>query len=261
MDTVLVPFPGHFLMPLAWWLTRRPRKRLIFDAFLSLYDTDVSDRRRSSPFHPWAWILWMIDWLSLHLADEILMDTEAHKRFLVEKFHVKPERVKVIYLEARKDLFHPDTTNDKRSTTNLCEVFFYGTLIPLQGVDTILAAARLLEERRAPVHVTLVGSEKFKRMVEDAGVKNVSFRGFVPMEELPSMIRSADLCLGIFGTSGKAQRVIPHKVVDAVACGVPVLTADTPAMRERFLDHPLVYRIPAGDPHTLANAIITRMQG
>lgn len=47
-DAVLTPFPGHFLMPLAWWLTRAPRRHLIFDAFISLFDTEVDDRRRYS---------------------------------------------------------------------------------------------------------------------------------------------------------------------------------------------------------------------
>ncbi|NOS67620.1 MAG: glycosyltransferase [Candidatus Peribacteraceae bacterium] len=253
-QTVIVPFPGHFLMPLAWWLTRKPRRQLIFDAFISLYDTDVSDRRRYSPLNPRAWMLWWIDIISVHLADEVLIDTEEHKKFFVKHLRLNPKRVRVIYLEARKDLFHP---KQKTQISNLktFEIFFYGTLIPLQGVDYILQAAKILQDRDANVHFTLVGSSKFPAMIERAGLRNVTTTSFVPMEELPQMIRSAHLCLGIFGTSDKAQRVIPHKVVDAVACGVPVLTADTPAIRERFANHPLVHLIPARNAQAIANSI------
>lgn len=254
-DTVLVPFPGHFLMPLAWVLTRRPRKKLIFDAFVSLYDTDVGDRRRFSPWRPRAWMLWAADWLSMHLADEVLIDTETHRRFLIGKFHIKPSRIRVIYLEARKDIFYP-IRNHKSEIRDRFEIFFYGTVIPLQGIEYILDAARILEEQNAPVHFSMVGSEKLKRMVEKAGGKNIAAGAFVPMEKLPDMIRNADLCLGIFGMSGKARRVIPHKVVDAIACGVPVLTADTPAMRERFAGHPLVRLVRPGDGAALAEAIL-----
>lgn len=255
-DTVLVPFPGHFLMPLAWWLTRRPRKRLIFDAFISLYDTDVSDRRRYSPWNPRAWILWWIDMISVHLADEVLIDTEEHKKFFVKYLKLQPHRVRVIYLEARKDLFHPAKEKRANALTGTFEVFFYGTLIPLQGVDVILKAAKILQNQNSPVHFTLVGSSKFPAMIEKAGLNNVTAKAFVPMAELPDMIRNADLCLGIFGTSGKARRVIPHKVVDAVACGAHVLTEDSPAIRERYENHPLVHLVPAGDANAIAGAIM-----
>lgn len=253
--TVLVPFPGHFLMPLAWALTRRPHKKLIFDAFVSLYDTDVGDRRRFSPWHPRAWMLWAADLLSMHLADEVLIDTEAHRRFLIEKFHLDPARVRVIYLQARNDLFYP-IRNQKSENRDLFKIFFYGTVIPLQGIEYILDAARILEEQNPSVHFSMVGSEKLKCMVEKSGRKNISAGAFAPIEKLPDMIRNADLCLGIFGTSGKSRRVIPHKVVDAIACGVPVLTADTPAMRERFAGHPLVRLVRPGDGAALAEAIL-----
>ncbi|MBI2636112.1 glycosyltransferase [Candidatus Peregrinibacteria bacterium] len=254
-DTVLVPFPGHFLMPIAWAMTRRPRKKLIFDAFVSLYDTDVGDRRRFSRWRPRAWTLWAADWLSMHLADEVLIDTEAHRRFLIEKFHLNPARVRAVYLQARNDLFYP-IRNHKSEIRDRFEVFFYGTVIPLQGIEYILDAARILEERSAPVHFSMVGSEKLKRMVEESGRKNIAAGAFVPMEKLPDMIRSADLCLGIFGTSGKARRVIPHKVVDAIACGVHVLTADTPAIRERYANCPLVHLTRPGDAGEIAAAIL-----
>ena len=257
VSSLLVTFPGHFLMPLAWWLTRRPRKRLIFDAFISLYDTEVSDRRRFSRWNPWAWILWLTDWLSMHLADEVLIDTETHRRFLIERFGLRPERVRVIYLEARSDLFHPISNKPiNQLTPQPFTIFFYGTAIPLQGIPVILDAAKILEEQNAPVHFMMLGTKHLKNMIDERSLHSMEFKPFVNLEELPAFIHGADLCLGIFGTSGKAQRVIPHKVIDAVACGVPVLTADTHAMRERFANHPLVHRVQAGNPQALAEKIL-----
>ena len=270
-QSLLVPFPGHFLVPLAWQLTRKPRKRLIFDAFISLYDTDVLDRRKVSRWNPWAWMLWMIDWVSMHLADEVLIDTQTHRQFLIDTFHLRPESVRVIYLEARADLFfirkercHPEPVEGRQhvmvrrahhDNPNV-EIFFYGTLIPLQGVDVILDTAKILQDQHANVHFTMAGSSKLQEMAATRDLKNVTCHPFVPIEDLPAMMHAADLCLGIFGTSNKAQRVIPHKVVDAVACGVPVITEDSPAIRERFADHPLVRLIPAGNPAALARAIL-----
>lgn len=242
-------------MPLAWWLTRRPRRRLIFDAFISLHDTEILDRRRWSRWHPWAWILWTVDWLSMHLADEVLIDTEAHRRFLIETFRLKPEHVRVIYLEARKDLFYPHTTRSPLPAPRSFEIFFYGTVIPLQGIDVILDAAAILERENPRARFTMLGPAKLKTMIEARHRTNITYHPPVALEEIPHFIHGADLCLGIFGTSAKVQRVIPHKLVDAVACGVPVLTADTPAIRERFGNHPLVHLIPTGNPQALAEAI------
>ena len=47
--------------------------------------------------------------------------------------------------------------------------------------------------------------------------------------------------------------MIPNKVFQALACGAPVVTADTPAIRELHGDGALL--VPAGDPHALAEAV------
>jgi glycosyltransferase involved in cell wall biosynthesis len=47
--------------------------------------------------------------------------------------------------------------------------------------------------------------------------------------------------------------VIPNKVFQALACGAPVISADTPALRE--LGERGVMRVPPGDPHALAAAV------
>jgi glycosyltransferase involved in cell wall biosynthesis len=67
---------------------------------------------------------------------------------------------------------------------------------------------------------------------------------------------ASDVCLGIFGTSPKAQRVIPNKVFDALAVGRPVLTADTPAVREVLTHGETAWLCPPGDPAALAEALL-----
>jgi len=261
-DTVLVPFPGHYLVPIAWLLTRYPRKRLIFDAFLSLHDTNVSDRGTVSSWHPRAWFLYGVDFISCHLADEVVIDTEAHRQFFIDTFRLRPEKIRVIYLESLPEVFTP-VPERKRKKEEAFRIFFYGTYIPLQGIEHILGAAKILQDRGEHVLFTFVGGgqtlSQMKNYAEDLELRHVIFLPSVPLKQLPAFFKETDLCLGIFGTSAKASRVIPHKVYDAVASGVPVLTADSPAIRERFANNPLVILCPPGDPNAIADAILDQI--
>ncbi len=257
VDAVMVTFPGHYFFPLAWVLTRRPRKHLIFDAFISLHDTLVHDRKKISVWHPYAWFLYVLDWIDCHLADEIWIDTEVHRQFFIQKFGLNPARIKTIYLGTRDDLFIPKKRVSESASQR--SVLFYGTFIPLQGVGYIIDAAKILQSERPDIHFTLVGSGQthgdMKRKTEAYGLRNVTFSPRARFEDVPALIHAADLCLGVFGTSGKAARVIPHKVYDAVACGVPIVTGDSPAVREKFSEADGVYFAERGSGSSLAAAI------
>jgi glycosyltransferase involved in cell wall biosynthesis len=64
------------------------------------------------------------------------------------------------------------------------------------------------------------------------------------------------VCLGIFGTSEKAASVIPNKVFQVVAAGRPLITRDSPAIRELLSPTPgCVSLVAAGDAAALADAV------
>ena len=54
----------------------------------------------------------------------------------------------------------------------------------------------------------------------------------MPYEELTGWIATADICLGIFGDTKKAAQVIPNKVFQILSSGKPLITRDSPAIRE-----------------------------
>ena len=70
----------------------------------------------------------------------------------------------------------------------------------------------------------------------DGGPANVEHVPWIDYGNLPEEYARAGCALGIFGSSGKAQRVIPHKSFQALAVGTPLITADTPAAREMLVD-------------------------
>jgi glycosyltransferase involved in cell wall biosynthesis len=78
---------------------------------------------------------------------------------------------------------------------------------------------------------------------------------WIEYEDLPAAYQSAGCALGIFGTSDKARRVIPNKAYQALACGAPLITGDTPAARELLADGRDALLVPTGDPAALAAAV------
>lgn len=259
VSEVLVTFPGHHLMPIAWLLTRFPRRHLSFEAMISLYDTAVHDRKLVKEGSPRARWLKFLDRLSCRLADTVIIDTQTHAKYFVDTFGVPERKMRVIYITSRKELL---PMHVPRTDLTTIDVFFYGTYIPLQGVEHILDAAAIVQKSDPSIRFTLVGGgQTFKPMKEKMvalGLANVTLEPFMPFTELLKRLARADLALGIFGTTAKAGRVIPHKVVDAVTSGVPVITRDSPAIRERYADHSLVTLCPPGDPASLAQAILAK---
>ena len=126
------------------------------------------------------------------------------------------------FVGAEDRLFQPGWTPPARFVA-----LFIGKLIPLQGVETILAAARLAPE----VDFRIVGSGQLDKLLVPRP-PNVEHVPWLDYELLPGAIRSAGCALGIFGTGAKARRVIPNKAFQALACGAPLITADTQAARE-----------------------------
>jgi glycosyltransferase involved in cell wall biosynthesis len=127
---------------------------------------------------------------------------------------------------------------------------FVGKLIPLHGLPTILAAARLL----ADVPFRVVGSGQEEWLLGERP-SNVEWRQWVNYARLPDEYAGAGCALGIFDAGAKAARVIPNKVFQALACGTPVITADTQAARELLTDGKDAMLVPPADPGALASAI------
>ena len=95
------------------------------------------------------------------------------------------------------------------------------------------------------------------RDVAARGLRTVRRAGRLPYEAALDMIQGADLALGIFGTTAKAGRVVPHKVFQSLAGGVPTITRRSRAVAEFFREGEHVVLVPPGDPAALARAIET----
>jgi glycosyltransferase involved in cell wall biosynthesis len=239
-DVLIVGYPGHIDLPAARRAARgRP---VIFNPLVSLADTLVSDRGRFRSDSLAARALERLDRASFDAADVVVADTEAQRQFFQQLTRTP---VEVCFVGAEERVFTPGWTQPETFS-----VLFIGKLIPLQGVDVVLAAAR-----RAPeIPFRIVGSGQLGTLLADRP-DNVEHSPWLPYTELPGALHRAGAALGIFGTSDKARRVIPNKAFQALACATPLVTADTPAARELLADGASALLVPPGDHDALAAAV------
>ncbi len=107
----------------------------------------------------------------------------------------------------------------------------------------------------------MIGRGQDEAATKRAAAANTSVRwlDWVPAAELPAVVAAHDVCLGIFGTSDKALRVVPNKVFQGAAAGCAVITSDTAPQRRVLGTVPQesgAVLVPPGDPAALADALL-----
>jgi glycosyltransferase involved in cell wall biosynthesis len=197
---------------------------------------------------------WLDRWTCLH-ADLVALDTHTHIRYFVDTFGIPRDKFVRIFVGAPEQKPVPRL----RPANEPFRVVFQGKFTPLHGLEFMIEAASLLKDDPS-IRFHFVGSgqrsEKIRGLAVERGLQNVEFTGWIESDRIPEFVAGMDLCLGIFGTSAKAGRVIPTKVFLALSLGKPVITGDTPAIRELLTDGESVALCPPGDPLALAQRIV-----
>ena len=256
-ELVILGFYSHPLTPIVRRLTHGP---ILFDAFVSTWDTLCFDRRRFAPGSPVGQAARWLDITACRAADRVLLDTQAHAQFFLDSFDLEPDRIDHWYVGCDESIFHP-IQRAPRPAGQPLTVLFYGTYQPLHGVDVIVQAAAILKDE-AGLRLKLIGDgqmhQQARQLAQQARLTNVDFLAPVPVTTLASYIAESDICLaGPFGCTAKAQRVIPGKTAQFLGMARAIIATDTPANRELLTHRQSAYLCEAGNPQALAEAIRT----
>ena len=212
------------------------RDRIINDFFISNYDTYVYDRKKITKWNPRAWWKYLQDWINFRFSKYLLSDTYEHFKYWEELFGPFGGKLFVLPVLADGSIYFPA---EKRAINKAPRILFYGSFIPLHGIDTILKAFKLLEENGSVFEAEIIGNgqtyKSMKQLYDALKLKHVTMDGELIKEaELGERIREADIVLGIFGTSTKAKSVVPNKVYQALACQKAMVTMESDALKEFF---------------------------
>lgn len=129
-----------------------------------------------------------------------------------------------------------------------------------KGVDVTIRALPQISQNCPKVKYLVIGrgddQPRLAQLAADLGVSDrVVFAGFVPTEELMAHYRLADAYIM------PSQEGFGIVYLEAMACGVPVLSGDDDGSADPLQDGKLGWRVPHRDPNAVAAACIEIIAG
>ncbi|HAG74529.1 glycosyltransferase [Thauera sp. WB-2] len=261
-DAVWVPSFRQRDIAAASRFARRRGIPLIVDPLISAYDKQVNERRKFPADSTRARKLLAQERGQFSVADIVIADTQGHADYFHEILGVARTKIIVLPVGADESIFKAQPLSP------MCEgrpirVLFYGSFIGLHGLPTIVDAIRQYDG--PAVEFRFIGEGPMRAEAERAliamqartSIAAIRFEDWLDINSLAGRIAESDIVLGVFGTTGKALRVVPNKVYQALAMGRPVITGDTPAFDDKFRSSTpaaIAFSTP-GNPGALAKQI------
>jgi glycosyltransferase involved in cell wall biosynthesis len=199
---------------------------------------------------------------SVRLADAVIINSESLRSEVYRYLEVEDRKLRLIYEAVDHDLFQPGDADLARSEVASYGVtkpfvLFVSSLWPYKNCDGLLRAWALARQEIEGRQLAVVGSGRDEKylaslhaLAADLGVTDdVVFVGGVPLQETVNFYRAADVFV-----YPSLNETFGLPILEAMACGCPVVTSNTSAMPETaggaaVLADPL-------DPASIARAIV-----
>lgn len=238
------------------------RKKIISDFFISFFDTYVIDRKEINNKKDQN-KLKKKDQRLIKKSSLIVFNCISEKKYYLNLLKCNPLRVSSQIIPVTSQYYPYARLNYFNRRSNKLNICWWGTYIPLHGLDKIILSIKFLKEYNLLFHLYILGnskikSNKFSFIVEKNKLtKYVTIRNDLSFNDysLPNfLINNCDLSLGHFGDSNKAKTVITQKIIESMSLRIPVLSQKTLGLNEYFSNNKNIY-FSANNPQQIANRI------
>jgi glycosyltransferase involved in cell wall biosynthesis len=215
------------------------------------------------------------EWLACRFADHIITVTELWRQALIERGQ-PADKVSVVMNVADDRIFHrhaagngdsgqhgPETGSASKAKDDGClHLIYHGTIDQRYGLDLALRAINLVRQTAPNVRLTIHGGGEHRRTLirlsDELGLQDcVHFSThFVPTADLPKLLKQADLGIVPYRNGVFTGGILPTKLMEYAALGIPAIAARTPAVAAHF-DETTVQLFTPGDVDELAHCILT----
>ena len=164
-------------------------------------------------------------------------------------FDLDPAKSQIIRPAVDPDFFRPPTTKIDSDKLRLITI---GSLVWVKGHEYLLIAIRSLLDKQIPVQLDIIGDgperQRLQYTIKDLELEeNVSLIGALRPEQVRDKLQQADVFLLSSLSEG-----ISNAVLEAMACGLPVVSTDCGGMREAIHHGRDGFLVPVRDPATMA---------
>jgi len=203
---------------------------------------------------------------SCQFADHVITVTDLWRQALIQR-GVPSEKVSVVMNVADARIFHRGVRQQytDRPSDGLFRLFYHGTQVHRYGLDVLLQAVAQVRSKIPSVRVVLHGTgeahDDLRRMAHTLKIADlVEFNtNFVPLTELPLRIIQADVGVVPYRRDLFTDGILPTKLMEYIALGLPVIASRTPAIAT-YLDEDMVHLVEPGDAKDLAAGILRLYQ-
>jgi glycosyltransferase involved in cell wall biosynthesis len=210
-------------------------------------------------------VIWLLDWtvgFLYHRANRVVVLSQAFvdpitKRGISQSNIVyHPNGIDLDFYETGGEVdLAAGSKSISDGTDDRFTVTYVGTIGRAHGLSIVLEAAQQLPD----VQFLLVGDGAERETLEERAVNldNVVFTGLVPKEEVPGILRAADLALVHLKPREIFETVLPSKLLEAMAAGLPVVLGVRGEAERILTDADAGISITPGDADELVTAVYT----
>jgi glycosyltransferase involved in cell wall biosynthesis len=193
---------------------------------------------------------WLLAFIRSRLADGIVYQSEFSRRWWERRY--SPTRVpwRVVYNGVDLDVYHPQGAGIRPA--NRCRILLVeGSLGGgyEMGLETAVQMAEKMQtDLQGSLEIVAVGriTPELQAAWQGRTSFPLHFKGVVPREAIPELDRSAHLLF-----AADLNAACPNSVIEALACGLPVVSFDTGALPELVTGEAGLIAPYGGDPWKL----------
>lgn len=214
--------------------------------------------------YPWDSLSWRFSYHAMRYSDLITVPSRWAQDKLKSIKSLSKKRIDVIHNGVDERYFKPKTktqgleiSKDDEKEGRFKTIIFVGNLLVSKGIETLVKSLKEVVGKYPNTRMLVIGDGRDKYYLRDIALSegildHMIFKGRVSREDVLGYYMESDL---MFFPSENEN--LPMVVLEAMACGLPVVTSNVGGISEEVVDGKTGFIIDSNDVEGFSEAIVT----